>query len=316
VDHWSELMGEWLESLVPWGIELIVWTQSLSNDWLDAVFAFFTFLGYEEFYLFILPLVYWSIDKRTGIGLGLISLFSVWVNSVIKFLFRIPRPSDPRIRVPFPETIPSFPSGHAQNAVINWGYLAYRFRNLVFWLVAIVAIVGIGLSRVFLGVHFPQDVIGGWLIGLVLLVLYIWAEPPVGRWLGRQKMVVQSALAIAVPLALIFLHPTDTQGRYPAEAAITSMSALLGLGVGVVMERAWVRFRVEGTWWRRIVRYLMGLLLVILFYVGPELLTPEQLPYRLEAGLRFARYALLGWVVAFLGPWLFVRLRLAEQARR
>jgi undecaprenyl-diphosphatase len=309
-------MGEWLESLVPWGTEIIVWAQSFSNNWLDAIFAFFTFLGYEQFYLFVLPLVYWSIDKRTGMGLGFISLFSAWVNSFVKYLFQIPRPSDPRIRVPFPETTPSFPSGHAQNAVVNWGYLAYRFHSLPFWLVALVAILCIGVSRVYLGVHYPQDVIGGWLIGLVLLVIYLPLEQPVGRWLGRQTPAIQLALAIVVPVTLIFLHPADTRGRYPAESAIAPMSVLVGLGVGVIMERAWVRFRSDGIWWLRIVRYLMGLLIVVPFYLGPALLIPEQLPYGTDVALGFIRYAVLGWVVAFLSPWLFVRLRLANQAQR
>jgi hypothetical protein len=174
--------------------------------------------------------------------------------------------------------------------------------------------VGIGLSRVFLGVHFPQDVIGGWLIGLVLLVLYVRAEPPVGRWLGRQSPALQLVLAVSVPMALIFLHPADSQGRYPAEGAITAMSALIGLGIGVIMERAWVRFRVDGIWWLRLVRYLIGLLVIIPFYLGPALLIPGQLPPGQDAALRFVRYALLGWVVAFLCPWLFVRLRLAQQS--
>ncbi len=306
-------MDGWLESLVPWGTGIIVWAQSLGNDGLDTVFMFFTFLGYEEFYLVILPLVYWSIHKEVGIKLGFISLFSAWLNSAIKYLFAIPRPSDPRIRVPLPQSTPSFPSGHAQNAVVNWGYLAYRAGSLVFWLVAVMIILGISLSRVFLGVHYPQDIIGGWLIGLILLVIYVKAEPPASRWLGRQAMGVQLVLAVLLPLALILVHPADTLGYYPAEAAVTPMSALFGLGVGIVMERAWVRFRVEGVWWRRVIRYLVGLLVVAVFYVGPKLLLPEQSGYGLETLARFARYALLGWVVAFLAPWIFVRMRLADQ---
>ncbi|MFC2037365.1 phosphatase PAP2 family protein [Chloroflexota bacterium] len=305
-------MGEWLEWLVPWGTEIIVWVQSLSNAWIDAVAIFFTGLGYEEFYLLALPLIYWCIHRQIGIGLAYASLLSAWLNSVLKYVFRIPRPADPRIRIPLPETSPAFPSGHAQNAVINWGYLAIRFQNPIFWGVAIIAIVGIGLSRVVLGVHYPQDVIAGWLIGLVFLAVYIWAEPHVSRWVGRQGTVLQLVLAVAVPLALGFLHPADLGGRYPADSAITAMSTLAGLGIGVIMERAWVRFRVEGVWWRRGLRYLAGLIIVGLFYAGPKLLIPDDLPYSLETVLRFLRYGVLGWVVAFLVPWIMIRLRLAD----
>jgi membrane-associated phospholipid phosphatase len=305
-------MGEWLESLVPWGTEVIVWGQSQSPGWLDAVFKFFTSLGYEEFYLLLLPFVFWCLHKRIGASLGYISLTSAWLNNLFKYIFAIPRPADPRLQVPLPETSPSFPSGHAQNAIVNWGYLAYRYRRWAFTVVAVVIILGISLSRIVLGVHFPQDVIGGWLIGLVLLVVFAWAEPRVSRWLSGQSSTIQAALAITVPLLLILVHPADVEGRYPAEAAVTPMSALLGLGIGLIMEQDRVRFRVEGVWWRRGLRFLAGLIVVALLYVGPRLILPEGMAYGLETLLRFLRYALLGWAVAFLCPWLFVRLRLAE----
>jgi hypothetical protein len=165
-----------------------------------------------------------------------------------------------------------------------------------------------------LGVHFPQDVIGGWLIGLVVLVTFIWAEPPVSRWLAAQKTALQVVLAVGVPILLIFLHPTSVAGFYPAQAAITPMSALAGFGLGLIMEQRWVRFRVDGAWWRRGLRYLIGLLLVAVFYVGLRMILPAEMAHSLEAGLRFVRYALVGWATTFLAPWLFVKLRLAEQS--
>jgi membrane-associated phospholipid phosphatase len=309
-------MEDWLLSLVPWGIEVIVWVQSHSTPFWDAFFKAVTFLGNEEFYLLLLPFIYWCVNKRIGISLGYLSLLSAWVNSVVKYLFKIPRPwtFDTRIRVLDDPTGPSFPSGHSQGAMVNMGYLAYRFRKPALWVVAGLAIFGVGLSRIVLGVHFPQDVLGGWLIGLVVLVIYVWAEAPVARWIAGQKTVVQVVLAVGVPVLLIFLHPSDMAGLYPAEASITPMSAIVGFGLGLIMERKWVGFRVDGAWWRRGLRFLVGLLLVAIFYAGPKLILPEEMAYGLEAGLRFVRYALAGWAMMFLAPWLFVKLRLAEQA--
>ena len=308
-------MGEWLESLMPWGTDVLVAIQSYSSEWLVAFFTFFTYLGREEVYLGLVALIFWCVDRQIGIGLAYLSLLSAWINNALKYLFAIPRPSDPRLVIPLPETSPSFPSGHAQSALANWGYLALRFRNRILWAAVIIVIVGIGLSRLVLGVHFPQDVIGGWLIGLVLLVVYAWAEMPVRRWVGGQKTMVQLVLAIGVPLLLLFLHPVDTEGLYPAKAAIMPTSAMVGLGIGLIMERAWVRFTVDGEWWRRGLRYLLGVILVGIVYLGPKLILHEEMPYSLEATARFVRYALVGWVGAFLGPWLFVRLRLAGQAQ-
>jgi membrane-associated phospholipid phosphatase len=306
-------MQEWLESLVPWGTEIVVWIQSLGSG-ADAVFQFFTFLGDEEFYLLLLPLVYWCLNREIGIRLSYLSLLSAWLNDVVKYLFAVPRPGDPRIVIKDVQTSPSFPSGHSQNAVVNWGYLALRFRNWILTIVAIVVILGISLSRMVLGVHYPQDILGGWLIGLLLLAVFALAEPRVSPWIGRQSTGIQVALAVGVPVLLIFLHPADTAGLYPAEGSITPMSALTGMGLGLIMERASVRFTVDGAWWRRGLRFLLGLAIVGLLYVGPKLILPETMAYGPEAVLRFVRYALLGWATTFLCPWLFVRLGLANQA--
>jgi len=89
----------------------------------------------------------------------------------------------------------------------------------------------------------------------------------------------------------------------------------MGIGLGVLMERAWLRFRVDGAWWRRGLRLAVGLVIVVIFYAGPKLVIPDDLPYGLATALRLVRYSLLGWIVAYGCPWLFVRLRLAERDR-
>jgi membrane-associated phospholipid phosphatase len=311
-------MDEWLHSLVPWGTNAIVWVQSVVSQGLDPVFKFLTYLGYEELYLVLLPLVYWCISKPVGIGLGYITLLSTWANGALKNLFDIPRPCeapkpcDTPIRAPLPEVTYSFPSNHAQGAVVNWGYLALQLRRRIGWVVAVILMLGIGLSRIVLGVHFPEDVIGGWLIGVVVLVVFALLAPVVGRWVIGHEMPVQLAMAAALPLLLILLHPADRNGLYPAEDAVKAMSALLGMGLGVLMERAWLRFRVDGAWWRRGLRLAVGLVIVVIFYAGPKLVIPDGLSYGLDTALRLVRYSLLGWIVAFGCPWLFVRLRLAE----
>ena len=112
---------------------------------------------------------------------------------------------------------------------------------------------------------------------------------------------------------LLRLHPSDVEGLYPAAGSITPMSALAGFGLGVIMERQTIRFSVAGAWWRRGLRFLVGLIIVAVVYLGPSLIMPDDLAYGLEAIIRFVRYALVGWAVTFLCPWLFVRLGLAGQ---
>jgi membrane-associated phospholipid phosphatase len=308
-------MESWLQSLIPWGTQVIIWVQSHVPPWVTTISKGFTFLGYQDFYFVALPLLYWCVHKQLGAALVYLSLLSAWVNDTVKYIFRLPRPSDPAIHVPpgYVETNPSFPSGHAQNSVVNWGYTTIRLRNRIFSIVAVLVILGISLSRIVLGVHFPEDIVGGWIIGLILLGLYVWAGPPLSRWVVSQTLPVQIGLAVVVPLALIFVHPADNQGLYPAKDSVVPMSTLIGIGVGLIMERAWIRFAVEGAWWQRGLRLVVGLAVLGVFYLGPSLVVPAGLAYGPETLIRFVRYAVLGWIAAFLCPWLFVRLRLAGQ---
>ncbi|MDH7486285.1 MAG: phosphatase PAP2 family protein [Anaerolineae bacterium] len=310
-------MIEWLRSLLlsllPWGTEVIVSVQSWSTPFLDRFFAVCSFLGDEEFFLLLLPLVYWCFSKRAGRGLAYALLLSAYVNSLLKHIFLIPRPADPRIRVlrPVDPPTPSFPSGHAQDGVAVWGFLANRVRRAVGWLAAILIMFLIGFSRVWVGVHYPQDILSGWLLGILFLGLFLWLLPQAEGWLARQPPALKLALAIVLPIAGLLLHGADLRGLYPAPDAATTMGAILGMSVGFLFEPRGVRFRVAGPWWKRLLRLVVGLLIVALFWQGPKLFLPEEMAHGLAMALRFLRYACTGLAATLLAPWLFVRLRLA-----
>ena len=244
-------MGEFLASLIPWGTDAILWVQSFRHPFFDVLFQAATFLGEEEFYLIFLPFIYWCLNKQVGVGLIYISIFSTYLNSVVKLTFRLPRPSDPRLVLLRTETSPSFPSNHAQGAVVNWGYLATQFRHKVFSIVAVALILLIAFSRIYVGVHFPQDVVGGLLIGLLLLVAYNWLVGTIEKRRFDLPLPIELILSVVVPLALLFAHPFDVDGTYPAELAATTMGAFLGMSTGFVLEQEYIRFKADGLWWKR-----------------------------------------------------------------
>ena len=66
---------------------------------LDLPFKTLTFMGDEAFYLLFMPLVYWSIDRRTGAGLFILLLFSAYLNAVAKVIADQPRPFNYDVRV-------------------------------------------------------------------------------------------------------------------------------------------------------------------------------------------------------------------------
>jgi len=102
-----EWLRHWLMSLEPWGAEVIVWAQAWSTPFLDRAFNLAAFLGDEEFFFVLLPLVYWSVNKKTGRLLAYGLLISTYLNSIIKHLFMILRPDDPRILVMRPVDPPN-----------------------------------------------------------------------------------------------------------------------------------------------------------------------------------------------------------------
>ena len=297
-------MSEFLMSLIPWGTEAILWVQSFSNPFLDGLLTAATFLGEEEFYLVFLPLIYWCFSKRLGMRLAYVCLLSTYLNIFLKDLFGIPRPDDPRIRFLRNETTPSFPSNHAQGAVVLWGYLATQWQNRAFWAVAIILIFLNSLSRVYLGVHFPQDLVGGIAIGVLYLLAFNWVATNWGRKLARLSLVAKVGLLVLFPMALLVVHPS--------EHTATTMGALSGMGLGFLLESKFVGFSSDGLWWRRVLRLLVGLILVIVFYAGLKAVFPTGVTPSLALALRAIRYGIVGVVGTFLAPWIFVKTALAE----
>jgi membrane-associated phospholipid phosphatase len=297
-------------------IELNIWLQSFSNPFLDAFFRAITFLGNEQFYLVLPPLLYWCLDRRLGTRLIVLFLLSSYLDQDLKDLFKVPRPfirAPDRVRqlVALEEPITyCFPSGHSQSTAVVWGYLATQVRKRWMWIVAFIVPCLVGLSRIYLGVHYPMAVLGGWSIGVLLVLLGLWLLPATAKWLARGGLSAQLPLAFAVPLALFLIHP--------AKNTATTMGALIGIGVGVALERRFVGFSARGVWWKRVLRLLLGLVGLLALYLGLKVAFPsiEEAGWWPGLTLRLARYGLVGLWGGWLAPWLFVVTGLAEREKQ
>ena len=147
-----------MESLLDWGIEVVLWSQQFSPA-LDLPFKILTSLGDKEFFMLLMPLIYWCIDRQAGARLFILLLFSAYLNEVAKLLADQPRPFhyDSRIMKIVDADSGGFPSGHTQSAVVVWGYLACRFQKKSLWLLAGFPVLAVPLSRIYLGAHFPTE---------------------------------------------------------------------------------------------------------------------------------------------------------------
>lgn len=291
-----------------WGLAVIAGVQQLSSPAADLFFKLITLLGDEKFYLVLLPLVYWCIDKRLGIRLAVLVMASNVVNLWVKYGCDLPRPyrspEAARVRLLGSETGPGFPSGHMQSVTVAFGYLAAQARRWGACVGAAVLVVLVGLSRVYLAEHYPHDVLGGLAIGLLVLAAFTWAAPRAeGLWGGWPRLL-RYALALGVPLLLLAVPPLLLSGRGSEDAA-GSLGALAGFGVGGLIEDERLRFSARGALARRVVRFLLGFLLVGVVYFGLSALPLEGTLWR------FARYASVGLVASAVAPWVFLRLGLA-----
>ncbi|MEA3339063.1 MAG: phosphatase PAP2 family protein [Chloroflexota bacterium] len=299
-----------MDAIWQWGLDLIHTIQLVHGPALDTTFKAITFLGEEEFFLILLPLVVWCVDFTVGARLAFAFLLSSYANTGIKDIFAHPRPFELDATVQLHEASGyGLPSGHSQSAVVVWGVIAAGFRKTAakaaawLWVVAIALMALIGFSRIYLGVHFPTDVLGGWMVGAIFLAAYVALQPRVEAWLKRAGLGAQLALAVVVPLALLLLHPT--------KGAASPMATLMGMGVGFAFLRQVTSFSAAGPAWQIAVRFLVGMVGIGVLYFGLSAVFPHE-GEPLYFALRFVRYALVGLWAGLGAPWLFLKLRLAS----
>lgn len=293
-----------MESILEWGVEVVLWLQQ-SSPALDLPFKSLTFLGNLEFFLIFMPLVYWCVNRRIGARLLVLFLISAYVNAVAKVIAGQPRPFqyDSRVRALVHAGGGGLPSGHTQSAVVVWGYLASQFKHRWVWIVAGFLMIGIPLSRLYLGVHFPTDLFGGYLLGALLLVLYLHLAIHVEAWLVQKGAIWQIAAAVLLPIVLILINPKESP------YALSACGVLLGFGSGIILERRWIRFRAGGSLLKKFLRYAAGMLVLFAIWMGLRSGFAGLEP----AGVfRVARYTLVGLWAGLGAPWLFVRLKLSE----
>ncbi len=291
-----------MDSLIQWGLGIVLWVQTFRNPILDEFFLRINVLGDEEFYILLLPILFWCLSKRIGMRLGFLFLFSMYLNQVLKDFFAAPRPYqvDSKLYSPVKQSGYGIPSGHAQGTTTVWGYIATQLGSF-WWGIAIAIPLLVSIGRMYLGDHFPQDVIAGAIIGIILVAAYAILEPRVTPWLIRQNRGIKLGLAAGVPLVLAVLHlTTDTA---------TVLGTLLGFYVGLVFEEDWFAFDARNVWWKQIVKFALAIVIVLGLRFGLKAVFPAT------AVFDMLRYTIIGLWVGLGAPWLFVSIGLAKSAK-
>ncbi|NLC43409.1 MAG: phosphatase PAP2 family protein [Clostridiales bacterium] len=271
-------------------IEIIVFIQSFSNSFLDSFFQLVTMIGEDMFFILMVALVFWCIDKDFGYKMGFAYLTSGVVNTVLKEMLKVPRPiGHPDVRSLRVETAGgySFPSGHTQQTTVFWFSLMLKFRKQWLSILGSVIVFLVGLSRIYLGVHTPLDVVGGIIIALVWVII----SNLLFDWSKQSGKPILLAVFVVPMLIGLYLFPTETY--YKVAGTIS------GFWLGYMIEFRYINYSVKGTIVRQIIKMVLGLAGLLSIQTFVKMLLPEVLLSD------FVRYGLMGLWMTVVAPLLF-----------
>jgi membrane-associated phospholipid phosphatase len=326
-----------MDDLIRNGIEWVIAIQSLGS-WLKLPMEFFTFLGHENFFFLVLPLIYWSVDAGVGLRVAFILSTSNYLNAIVKVIFAAPRPYwvSSGVEPVSVESTFGIPSGHAQNSAAIWGSMAAGVNRRWAWVAAFALAFIIGFSRLYLGMHFVHDVVLGWLMGLAILFLFLRFWDPVVAWLEQKTLAQQLVVAFTTSLLMIaagvlsriplsaYVFPAEWTGNalragpvpdpVSIEGIFTSAGSLFGLAAGAAWMASRGGYQASGPVEKRALRYVIGLMGIMVLWFGLGQLFPRG-ETAIPLILRYIRYSLVGlWIIAG-APWLFFHFKLADQPK-
>lgn len=300
---------------------------------LGGVMFFISIFGNPIFFVFILPLVIWCHDKAFGLRVMILFSLSFAVNAALELFFHTPRPYwvDNDVTAFGSETSFGMPSCHAQSSATVFGYIALWVRKRRVQAACIAAIVLIGISRLYLGVHFLGDILTGWIAAGVILLLALRYGDAAAAWFFRQGVAIRVLAALAVSLAIvavsqlviISLGAWQMPAAWPAlalaktHASISPLSledTLLAAGIlfgavaGAGISAEYIRYSAGGSHAQRIARAALGLFILALILAVLDFST--KWPGIAGYSMVFFRSALMGLWITAGAPLVFCRLNL------
>ena len=298
-----------------------MYLQSIRNELLTSIFTFFTICTEVPVITVLTGILYWCINKKAGQRTLFALCGSLNINAGVKNFVKMPRPIGTEglesLRV---ETATgySFPSGHTQTATTFWTSMMYLFRKAWIYIVGILMILGAGISRLYLGVHWPMDVIVGWVFGIALSILFI----KLFDYIDDSKNYY-----ILVGLILIFGICTYFIG---GEDLYKMFGLYTGFALGYMVEDTYINFSTENESRRKnifaktpsrneglgkkILRFIVGIISLLAVYLLLNYMEDTLIVGKTEEIINIIKYLKYTFVV-FWGmagaPALFKLFRLA-----
>lgn len=243
-------------------LDWVLWLQGYGNAFWDWFFGTVSFFGEELVYIALIGFVYWLVGKHAGAFLGMALAVSVVLNNTLKEIINYPRPFEIDDSVinkrPDTSTGSAMPSGHVQNSAGLYFAVAFWLRKPLVWTLASAVIVLMMISRMYLGVHFFEDVIVGATLGLVTAFLLFLLTEKLKDNVDKMHRAFLLITLLFLP-GLLLIEGNDYFIGY---------GILVGLLVSIIFERKYVNFTYDILLWKKGVRYALGLALMGVALIG------------------------------------------------
>ena len=296
--------------------QIMLFFLNIENPVLDFLGNLASFLGEQTFVIAVILYIFYNIDKKKGFGLFSSVLIAVTSMGILKATVRAPRPfqvleSSQGKRLES-ATGYSFPSGHTTTGASFYTALALAFKKRKFSIFCAVMMALVGLSRLYLGVHWPIDVFAGLLLGV--LVSFVFMRYLNNLYDDEQKRIRYALTFGTLSFIAAFTISLLLNFSLIDEVAFSDLMKALALGgggyLGFAFENLKVDFAVQSTTKKKILRFVLGLVGVIVI-MGLKIITPSAIA---SIG-SFIRYTLVGLWSTGLFPLIGKNLRLFSGAQ-
>lgn len=294
---------------MPFEPAFMQWLQNLLGEGGAKAISIFSALGEEVALVLILGFIYWCFDKEFGKYIGINAVIGIVLNPMLKNIaLRIRpymvheeiqcfRPVDPAGDI-YDVTVQgySFPSGHSMNSTIIYGSIGRYAKKPVITVLSVLIPLFVGLSRVVVGVHYPTDVLTGWVIGLLVIFLIPFLYTKFG---SEKRWLINLIIFIVAAIGIFYCRTTDY---------FSGLGLMAGFFVGIEIEDRFVKFESTRNPLEIILRLAGGLLI---FVVGnklmkmpfsPEFLNSPTMPSFL---FRTFRYFVIQFLLIGVYPYIF-----------
>ncbi|MBE6929366.1 MAG: phosphatase PAP2 family protein [Ruminococcaceae bacterium] len=311
-------------------MQVLYWLESIRTPALDTFFSVVTHLGSETLFLAIAIIVFWCVSKKQGYYLLTAGFFGILASQFLKLVCRVPRPwvRDPGFTIVesarADATGYSFPSGHTQNAVTALGCPARSVKSWILRILCIIGIVLTAISRMYLGVHTPVDVLVSLVIGAVL----VFGLYPVFEKIGDRPGLLSSVSAALMTLStlyVIFLQvypwPADIDAANLAEG-VKNGWLLFGCSAAMLLasriDQKYIRFDVKAPLHAQILKVILGLAIIMLIKEGAKPVLNTLFDGHIAAtALRYflmVIFAACVWPLTF--PWFAKGCPMSRRAKK